>query len=72
VVAGHFRIAIEEAFPNAQNVKTRAEHDHQADAENDSQRDHGIGVLVDDGKNLIPSFFARPTRFDHDCRQTIQ
>jgi hypothetical protein len=49
VVACHFRVAIEEALPNAQNVKAREENDHQANAEDDSQRDNGIGMLVNDG-----------------------
>jgi hypothetical protein len=50
MVAGHFRVAVKEALPNSQNVKACAEHDRQGDAEYDSKRDHGIGVLVDDGK----------------------
>jgi hypothetical protein len=49
MVARHFRIAVEEAFPNAKNVKAREEHDHQADAEDDSQRENRIGMLVNDG-----------------------
>ena len=59
VIARHFRVAVEEAFPNAQNVKPREEHDHQADAEDDSQRENGIGVLVDDGKNRVAILLFR-------------
>jgi hypothetical protein len=49
MIACHFRVAIEEAFPDTKNVKTRKENDHQADAEDDSQRENGIGMLVNDG-----------------------
>ena len=50
VIARHFRVTIEEALPNPQDINAREEHDSEADAENDSQLEHGVGVLVDDGK----------------------
>ena len=49
VIAGNFRVAVEKAFSDTQNVKTGEENDHQADAEDDSQRDNGISMLVNDG-----------------------
>jgi hypothetical protein len=49
IIACHFRVAVEEAFPDSQDVKTREENDRQGDAEDDSQREDGIGMLVNDG-----------------------
>jgi hypothetical protein len=53
MVAGYFRVAVEEAFPDPENVETGAENDHQTDAEDDSQGENGIGMLVDDGQAQV-------------------
>jgi hypothetical protein len=48
VIRHHLRIAIEETLPHAENVNSAQQHDGQADAEDDPQRQDRITVRVDD------------------------
>jgi len=48
VLGRHFRIAVEQPFSNPKNIDTAREHEHEAKAENDSQREYRIMVRVDD------------------------
>ena len=52
MVPGYLWIAIEEALANTKNVNTGAGDDDQADAKENPKREHGIGVLVDDGDGI--------------------
>jgi hypothetical protein len=48
MISHHFRISIEESFPDAKDVGARQENDYQTDAEHDPQCQYRIAVRMDD------------------------
>jgi ATP-dependent Lhr-like helicase len=50
MVGHHFRIAIKEPLPDAEDVDASQQNDDQTDAEDDPQREHRVAVRVDDGE----------------------
>ena len=48
MIGHHFRISIEESFPDAEDVGARHENDYQTDAEHDPQCQYRIAVRMDD------------------------
>ena len=48
MIGHHFRISIEESFPDAEDVGARHENDYQTDAEHDPKCQYRIAVRMDD------------------------